>query len=131
MKNVDELKQKIEKKVFMRKLIVCTVNLFLYFNDKGNNSQCLWKVLKIALKIPQNSGENSLFLSKSLRSRLQLYEISHRRCSLKLFFFNFAIFTRKHLCWSLFSIKLQASRSVALLNKDSNIGVFLWVLRNF
>ena len=64
MKNVDELKQKIEKKVFIRKLIVYTVNLFLYFNDKGNNSQWLWKVLKIALKIPQNSGENSLFLSK-------------------------------------------------------------------
>ena len=41
MKNVDELKQKIEKKVFMRKLIVYTVNLFLYFNDKGNNSQWL------------------------------------------------------------------------------------------
>ena len=54
MKNVDELKQKIEKKVFIRKLIVYTVNLFLYFNDKGNNSQWLWKVLKIALKIPQN-----------------------------------------------------------------------------
>ena len=64
MKNVDELKQKIEKKVFIRKLIVYTVNLFLYFNDKGNNSQWLWKALKIALKIPQNSGENSLFLSK-------------------------------------------------------------------
>ena len=32
MKSVDELKQKIEKKVFMRKLIVYTVNLFLYFN---------------------------------------------------------------------------------------------------
>ena len=73
MKNVDELKQKIEKKVFIWKLIVYTVTLFLYFNDKGNNSQWLWKVLKIALKIPQNSGENSLFLSKSLRSRLQLY----------------------------------------------------------
>ena len=41
MKNVDELKQKIEKKVFIRKLIVYTVNLFLYFNDKGNNSQWL------------------------------------------------------------------------------------------
>ena len=64
MKNVDELKQKIEKKVFIWKLIVYTVTLFLYFNDKGNNSQWLWKVLKIALKIPQNSGENSLFLSK-------------------------------------------------------------------
>ena len=41
MKNVDELKQKIEKKVFIWKLIVYTVTLFLYFNDKGNNSQWL------------------------------------------------------------------------------------------
>ena len=30
---------------------------------------------------------------------------------------NFAIFTGKRLCWSLFSIKLQA--------RDFNIGVFL------
>ena len=40
MKNVDELKQKIEKKFFMRKLIVYTVNLCLNFED-GSNSQVL------------------------------------------------------------------------------------------
>ena len=28
---------------------------------------------------------------------------------------NFAIFTRKHLCWSLFVIKLQARRPATLL----------------
>ena len=38
---------------------------------------------------------------------------------------NFAIFTGKHLCWSLFLIKLQASRPETLLEIDSNAGVFL------
>ena len=44
---------------------------------------------------------------------------------------NFVIFTGKHLCWSLFLIKLQALRPAALLTRDSNTGVFLWILRNF
>ena len=44
---------------------------------------------------------------------------------------NFAIFTRKHLSWSLFLIKLQASRPTTLLKPYSNTGVFLWILQNF
>ena len=44
---------------------------------------------------------------------------------------NFAIFAGKHLCWSYFLIKLQARRSAILLKRDSNTGVFLWILRNF
>ena len=35
---------------------------------------------------------------------------------------NFVIFTGKHLCWSLFLIKLRVFSS-------SNTGVFLWILR--
>ena len=44
---------------------------------------------------------------------------------------SFAIFTGKHLLWSFFSIKLQAWRSVNLLKRDPNTGVFLWILPNF
>ena len=44
---------------------------------------------------------------------------------------NFAIFRRKHLYCSLFLIKLQTFRPVTLLKRDSNTGVFLWILRNF
>ena len=33
---------------------------------------------------------------------------SHRRCSIKSVLKNFANFTGKHLCWSLFLLKLQA-----------------------
>ena len=38
---------------------------------------------------------------------------------------NFANFTGKHLCWSLFLIKLQAFMPPTLLKIDSNTGVFL------
>ena len=44
---------------------------------------------------------------------------------------NFAIFTRKHLRWSLFLIKLQTWMPVTLLKRESNTGVFLWIFRNF
>ena len=43
---------------------------------------------------------------------------------------NFAIFTGKHLCWSLFLIKLQDWNPATLIKGDSNTGVFLWKLRN-
>ena len=42
---------------------------------------------------------------------------------------NFAIFIRKHLCWSLH--KTFNYRLSTLLKRDSNTGVFLWILRNF
>ena len=44
---------------------------------------------------------------------------------------NFAIFTGKHLCWSLFLTKLQAFRLATLLKRESKAGVFLKMLRNF
>ena len=59
-------------------------------------------------------------------------EIKTSRSSRSLVFFeigflkNFAIFTGKHLCWSLF-----AWRSATLLKRHSNTGVFLWILGNF
>ena len=44
---------------------------------------------------------------------------------------NFAIFTGKHLCRSLFLRTLQVLKPASLLKGDSNTGVFLWILRNF
>ena len=43
---------------------------------------------------------------------------------------NFANFTGKHLCWSLFSTKLHTFRPATLLKRDSCADVFLWNLRN-
>ena len=44
---------------------------------------------------------------------------------------NFAIYTGKDLCWSLFLIKLQAFRPAILLKWDPKAVVFMWILRNF
>ena len=44
---------------------------------------------------------------------------------------NFASFTEKRFCWSLFLIELQTFRPASLLKRDSNIDAFLWDLQNF
>ena len=46
-------------------------------------------------------------------------EVFYKKAVLK----NFEIFTRKHLCRNLFSMKLQGSAT--LLKRDSSKGVFL------
>ena len=51
---------------------------------------------------------------------------SHQRCSVKKGLLkNFANFTGKHLCWSLFLIELLDFIKT-LSKRDSNTGVFLW-----
>ena len=61
---------------------------------------------------------------KTSKKRLLLVQFRLRRSSRSQMFFkisvlkNFALFTGKHLCWSLFLIKRET-------------GVFLWILRNF
>ena len=49
----------------------------------------------------------------------------------KVGFSQIEIFAGKHLCWSLFSIKLQAFRPAILLKRDYNKVVFQWILQNF
>ena len=62
-----------------------------------------------------------------------IYRVKVRNSRSQVFFRigvlkNFAIFTGRHLCWSLFLMKSQAFRPASLLNRDFNIGVFLWIL---
>ena len=54
------------------------------------------------------------------------YRSSNQRRSVKKDFLkNFANFTGKHLCWSLYLIKLQAFKPATLLERDFNTGAFL------
>ena len=88
--------------------------------------QLLWK--KFANKF-SHTLDNLHTLDKfsfTFRSRCSQIILKIDRC-LK----NFAIFTGKHLRWSLFLIMLQAFRPATLLKKDSDRGVFLWILQNF
>ena len=58
----------------------------------------------------------------------KLYDWKYRSSHSNMFFKigalkNLAIFIRKHLCWSLFLIKLQTSNPVTLLKSNSSTGV--------
>ena len=54
------------------------------------------------------------------------FRSSHRRWFIKKAVpKNFAIFTWKQRCWSLFLMKLQAFTSATLLEKDANTGVLM------
>ena len=44
---------------------------------------------------------------------------------------NFVIFKRKQLSWSLLLIKSQTSRPANLSKRDSNSGIFFWILQKF
>ena len=55
-----------------------------------------------------------------------LFRSSHWSCSVKKGVLKkFADFTRKHLCWNLFSMKLRAFSPATILKRDFNTGVFL------
>ena len=54
------------------------------------------------------------------------YRSSYSQINFKIgFLTNFAHFTGKHLCWSLFI------KAATLLKRDCNSAVFMWNLRNF
>ena len=83
------------------------------------NSKPLWKhVFYDTIQIYQQI----VWINRSSRSQM-FFKIGILK--------NFAIITGKHLCWSVFSIELQTWRSAALLNRDSNTGVSMWILQNF
>ena len=70
--------------------------------------------------------ENSCMLKEAATIRSSRLQMFFKIGVLK----NFAIFTGKHPCWSLFKITLQASKPANLLKRDSNPAVFMWILWN-
>ena len=57
----------------------------------------------------------------------QITDVFYEKCVLR----NVTKFTWKHLCWSLFFNKVPGLRPENLLKRESNTGVFWWILRNF
>ena len=104
-------------------------HLFLIFDATllycGQNWYRSWKdLLEISLaKLQLEHSQYSLnFDCQSTRSQM-FFETGVLN--------NYAIFTGKHLCWSFFLIKLQVSSLHFYWKRDSNIGVFLWILQSF
>ena len=63
----------------------------------------------------------------TINNKKQLLEVFYKKSALR----NLSIFTGKYLRLNLILIKLRAFRSATLLKRDSNIDVFLWILRHF
>ena len=83
----------------------------------------IWMVLRLTFR----DLSVSTFLNKSFSSQKQLFAyVLQNRCSCE-----FRNIRRKHRCWSLFLTKLHFFKSVTLLKRDSNTGVFLWLLKKF
>ena len=64
-----------------------------------------------------------------IRKQMLFVSLVRSSCSQMIFKIgvlkNFAIFTEKYLCWTLFLIKLPDLRLANLIKRDSNTGVFL------
>ena len=60
------------------------------------------------------------------------FKSGHQRCSVKkVFLKNFANFTGKHLCWSLFLNKVAGYQACNFIKKRLQDCYFLWNLLNF
>ena len=111
--------------------------IFLFFQIRGepttkhpkenslNLEEDLWR-RPIELRA-ETSTQKEILTVRSRNCRSSCSQIFIKISVLK----NFAIFTGKHLCRSLFLRKLQVLKPASLLKGDSNTGVFLWILRNF
>ena len=115
---------------------ICISYSYLYCISVSN-----WRTIETTVK-------NSVFIKRFritntayLRVKPHVWHLSRYclryRSSRSQIFFKigalkiFAIFIGKHLCWSLFLIKLKAFRPATLSRRNSSKGIFLWIVRSF
>ena len=107
-------------------------------NDTSNvaGATRLKSLSAVDLLLPILQEFRNIFLKNHLRNAAEatwtsfnvmtLYSSSHQRCSIKIAILEYsAIFTEKHLCGSLFWIKLQGWWALTLRKRSFNTGVFL------
>ena len=127
---------KIRKNKNSEDLLLNTKHVFSGQNLENVSGEygkiCVHKTNSIKLQIP----EVIAFRLKG-KTRLSEYSdsVTYWSSCLQIFFKigalkNFTIFTEKHLCQSLFLIKLQVSRPTILSKRDSYTGVSPWISQN-
>ena len=91
--------------------------------SKGQRYINIWVIPHIAQYLRR---KEILFLIKKRHLQYLIFRSSRSQMIFKIGVLkNFANFTVKHLCWSIFFIKLQAWMAATLLKRDSNTGVIL------
>ena len=126
------------KKTCIKKLLVLAkVEVQRNFQILRAATSVLFKRISLLIKYLQNLTyfHKIVQFVHSMKTRVSLFvqvfisthRSSHRRYSVKKdVFWNLANFTGKHLCWSLFLIKLQVFRSASLLKKDTDVSCEIW-----
>ena len=97
-------------------------------------SHLITNIAKISILSSANFGSNVVFTKLTNYKILENDNI--QRLPSELFYKydvlkNFANFTGKHLCWSLFLNKNAGDRPATLLKGDSDTAFFTLILRNF
>ena len=73
-----------------------------------------------------------IFVFLSCQMKFFLYFIHNIRCSIKKLFLKILQYSQENIWVGVsFLMKMQAFSPLALLKRDSNTGVLLWILRNF
>ena len=117
--------------IFVKLVILISCWRFFLFLPAESYVMTMYRPCITILEYTSQSRKFEKLISIHLNKKTPIFRSSHQRCSIKAVLKNFAIFTtRKHLWWSLFLIKLQTLRPGTLLKRDSNTGVFLWILQN-
>ena len=98
-------------------------------NFQGRKGKYLWRSSFLVKLLPLQLAATLLMIPKLMILQTLTRETIVRRflCG-KGVPKNFALFTERHLCWSLFLIRLQGWSPATLLERDSNTGI---LLRNF
>ena len=99
-----------------------------YFCEKLH----LWCFTRSWIRLRLLSLDMSLFFYYFIHFESIKVRSGRSQMSFKIEVFkNIAIFTGKHLSWSLFVIKLPSYKPVNLLKRDSNTSICLLILLNF
>ena len=96
----------------------------LHLHDIDKACSIVWKCFRLSFGVGNADGISS-FPTQSTKNikpiRSSCSQVYFKKDVLK----NFAIFTGKRLCWSVFLIKLQVRKFATLLKRDST-QVFSW-----
>ena len=113
----------IKKSDNWRQICKQTSSNFYTSNDVSRRKNCSYVITRL-----RNTSLITFFkkiLKQSLDVKTQSPEGFCKKGDLR----NFANFTEKHLCWSLF-IKVASLQPTIFLKRDSNSSAFLWSFQN-
>ena len=99
----------------------------VYLHSLVHTSPCFLNIHLYLKKEDSNfDSHNTIFFD--FKGDSNMYRSSHPRCSVKKVLLKI-LHISQEITWM--GVSFLAFRPATLLKRDSNIGVFLWILRNF